>query len=161
MEEVQNIEIILYDKGQISAATHIEFQELYLELAPAGLALNESIRIAADGPEALEALRRALEISQQLLATTRRIRDEDARAKLVVIVVGAQAFLIVIEFVIGRENDSTNPVTRRGPTPGLYQPLPPQSVEEILAESDAQWVSMTKKAEAEIERARADLPPPG
>ena len=124
MEEVQDIEIILYDKKQISAATHIEFQELYLELAPAGLALNESIRVAADGPEALEALRRALGISRQLLATTRRIRDEDARAKLVAIVVGAQAFLIVIESVIGGENDSTNPVTRRIPASVFYQPLP-------------------------------------
>ncbi len=120
--EFQSMEIAMYNAGRVSAASHIDIQEVLKETSVWGWALNDSIRIA-DESSLRRALQEALTASERLLERTRAVRDADTRQKLIVAVLGARAFLATIYAIYGGvENE--NPVTTRNFVTPYTQSLP-------------------------------------
>ena len=102
VKALQQAEMAAHVQGLIDDAEHRDLQGYFLDVASAGLELDNAIRVAQSKPKAVETLQAAIaSLDRMLNQAVPHLKNPKARETMQALILSAKSFLATIAAVIG------------------------------------------------------------
>ena len=122
VEAFQLAEIEFFNQGHIKVETHVKINKVVIDVATAGLELNNAILVTKSEPDMRVALAEALASTEGLLKDLRALENSNIRTQLLLAVTTARSFLAIIATQIGG-SDGTDITSVGSVAPSCALPL--------------------------------------